>query len=45
VAVLQPYDPQKNVDVKHVAAQLREFREGNTLAGLSIRALVEEGRR
>ena len=45
VAVLQPYDPQKNVDVAHVAAQLRHFRQGNTLAGLTIRELVEEGRR
>lgn len=45
MAILQPYDPQKNVDVKHIAAQIREFREGNTLAGLSIRELVEEGRR
>lgn len=45
VAVLQPYDPQKNVNVEQVAAQLRDFRQGNTLAGLSIRELVEEGRR
>ena len=45
VAVLQPYDPQKNVDVEHVAAQLRHFRQGNTLAGLTIRELIEEGRR
>jgi prevent-host-death family protein len=45
VAVLQPYDPEKGVDVENVIAQLRDFREGNTLAGLSIREMVEEGRR
>jgi hypothetical protein len=45
VAVLQPYDPQKGVDVGNVIAQLRDFRESNTLAGLSIREMVEEGRR
>ena len=45
VAVLQPFDRVKNVDVKKVAAQLRDFRAGKTLAGLSIRELVEEGRR
>jgi prevent-host-death family protein len=45
VAVLQPYDPEKGVDVGNVIAQLRDFRENNTLAGLSIREMVEEGRR
>ncbi|MEA3336823.1 MAG: type II toxin-antitoxin system prevent-host-death family antitoxin [Chloroflexota bacterium] len=44
VAVLQPYDPGKGVDVGNVIAQLRDFRENNTLAGLSIREMVEEGR-
>jgi prevent-host-death family protein len=45
VAVLQPYGPQKGVDVGSVIAQLRDFREGNTLAELSIREMVEQGRR
>lgn len=45
VAVLQPYDPKKGVDIENVIAQLREFRESYTLAGLSIREMVEEGRR
>jgi prevent-host-death family protein len=45
VAVLQPYDPEKNVDVKVVISALREFREGNSLGGLSIRDMIEEGRR
>ena len=45
VAVLQPYNPEKGVDVGNVIAQLRDFRGNNTLAGLSIREMVEEGRR
>ena len=45
VAVLQPYDSEKNVDVTAVIAQLREFREKNSLQGLSIREMIEEGRR
>jgi prevent-host-death family protein len=45
VAILQPYDAEKHVDVEEVIRQLRDFRESNTLAGLSIREMVEEGRR
>ena len=45
VAVLGPYDPQKNVDVKGVIQALRGFREGKSLAGLSIREMIDEGRR
>lgn len=45
VAVLQPYDPEKNADVRAVISALREFRERNSLAGLSIREMIEEGRR
>lgn len=45
VAILQPYEPEKRVDLENVIAQLRDFRENNTLAGASIREMVEEGRR
>lgn len=45
VAVLQPPDPQKNVDTKSVIAQLRKFRDKHSLGGLSIREMIEEGRR
>jgi len=45
VAVLGPYDPEKNVDVREVIQTLREFRESNRLEGLSIREMIEEGRR
>jgi len=45
VAVLGPYDPEKNVDVREVIQALREFRESNRLDDLSIREMIEEGRR
>lgn len=45
VAILQPYDPEKSIDVENVITQLLDFRENNTLDGLSIREMIEEGRR
>ena len=45
VAVLQPPDPQKNVDTQSVIAELRKFRDKHSLEGLSIREMIEEGRR
>jgi prevent-host-death family protein len=45
VAVLEPYDSEKNVDVRGVILSLREFREGNRLEGLTIREMIDEGRR
>ena len=44
VAVLQPFDPAKNIDTGSVIAELRRFREKNKLSGLSIREMIEEGR-
>jgi prevent-host-death family protein len=45
VAVLGPYDPEKSVEIAGVIRELYEFRENNTLSGLSIREMIEEGRR
>lgn len=45
VAVLQPFDSAKNSDTGAVIAELRKFREKNKLSGLSIRKMLEEGRR
>ena len=45
VAVLGPYDPEKSVDTESVIQQLYEFRENKTLSGLTIREMIEEGRR
>ncbi|MFQ5398882.1 MAG: type II toxin-antitoxin system Phd/YefM family antitoxin [Anaerolineae bacterium] len=45
IAVLQPYDTRKSRDVTTVIAELREFRQNRNLNGLSIREMLEEGRR
>ena len=45
IAILQPFDPAKNVDTGSIIAELRRFREKNKLSGLSIREMIEEGRR
>jgi prevent-host-death family protein len=45
VAVLQPYDPDKRVNVAEVIAALHAFRAQNELGGISIRDMIEEGRR
>ena len=46
VAKLIPIGDEKpKRDVKQVIAELQEFRKRNTLGGLSIRELIEEGRR
>ena len=45
VAVLQPPDPAKRVDTRSVIAELKKFREKHSLAGTSIREMIEEGRR
>jgi prevent-host-death family protein len=45
VAVLQPPDPAKNMDTRSVIVELRKFRDKHSLAGTSIREMIEEGRR
>jgi prevent-host-death family protein len=45
VAVLQPPDPSKNVDIRSVVVELRKFRDKHHLGGTSIREMIEEGRR
>ena len=45
IAVLQPYDARKTVDLTAVIAEIHQFREGNSLEGLSIRDMIDEGRR
>ena len=44
VAVLVPAKPQAE-DPREVMEQIRKFRKGNRLGGLSIRKLIEERRR
>ena len=44
VAVLQSLPPLKKIEPGKVIAELKKFREKNTLKGLSIRDMIEEGR-
>jgi prevent-host-death family protein len=45
VTVLQPPDPERKVDTQSVILELRKFRDEHSLGGISIRDMVEEGRR
>jgi prevent-host-death family protein len=45
VAKLVPADEAVGRDVGEVIEALREFRKGKTLGDISIRELIEEGRR
>lgn len=44
-ALLVPPPAQENQDVQQVIAEMNELRRGNVLGDLSIRDLIEEGRR
>lgn len=45
VAVLVPVPPFEKRDVRSVIEDLRALRKGASLKGLSLRKLIEEGRR
>lgn len=45
VATLQPADSSKKIPVRDIIAQLKQFRSGQSLAGLSLREMIEQGRR
>ncbi len=45
VATLQPADSVKKAPVRDVIEQVKRFRSGQRLEGLSIRDMLEEGRR
>jgi prevent-host-death family protein len=45
VAVLQPPEAENKVDTKSVIHELRKFREKHSLGRISIRDMIEEGRR
>jgi prevent-host-death family protein len=45
VAVLQPPESILRTEPKQVIAELREFRRKHRLDGLSLRDMIEEGRR
>jgi prevent-host-death family protein len=45
IAKLVPAEPVKSVDVRAAVEEMKRFRKGRSLGGLSIREMVEEGRR
>jgi prevent-host-death family protein len=45
VAKLVPADEGERKDLKEVVREIREIRKGATLGGLTIRELINEGRR
>ncbi|HEX3527015.1 MAG TPA: type II toxin-antitoxin system prevent-host-death family antitoxin [Thermoanaerobaculia bacterium] len=45
VALLVPVPSMQKPDVREVISQLRELRRGITLGDLSLREMIEEGRR
>lgn len=45
IAVLQPAESSKKTPVREVIDQLKRFRSGRCLDGVSIRDMIEEGRR
>ena len=45
VARLTPLEDSSGDDRRQVVAQLKDLREGQTLGGLSLRELIDEGRR
>ena len=45
VAILQPSDSLRKTPLRDIIDELKRFRKGRRLEGLSIREMIEEGRR
>lgn len=45
IAKLVPAVPRKTPDLKDIITKIREFRHHHPLKGLSIRKMIQEGRR
>lgn len=45
VAILQPTEVEKKIAPRKAIANLRKFRENHTLKGLSLKQMIEEGRK
>jgi prevent-host-death family protein len=45
VAIMQPADRSKQVDVAAVIRKMRSLRKAHQLGGLSLKDMIEEGRR
>lgn len=44
VATLEPSGPSRKAPVGDVISQLKKFKQGRRLEGISIREMIEEGR-
>lgn len=45
IAVIQPVEEQRKADLRQVIEDMLEARKGVTTGGMSIREMIEEGRR
>ncbi|MBP9691922.1 MAG: type II toxin-antitoxin system prevent-host-death family antitoxin [Alphaproteobacteria bacterium] len=45
IAVIMPTAPQRKRSVKETVEAMKRFRKGNTLQGLKLKEMIEEGRR
>ncbi len=45
IAILQSADSSKRVPVREIIEQIKRFSQGHRLEGISIREMIEEGRR
>jgi len=45
VAVLEPVARARKANPRELIAEIRKFRKGHKLGGMSIREMIEEGRR
>lgn len=45
IAVLVPAPPAEKPDVRAAVDEMKRFRKGRSLGGLTIREMIEEGRR
>ncbi|MBW4503795.1 MAG: type II toxin-antitoxin system prevent-host-death family antitoxin [Scytonema hyalinum WJT4-NPBG1] len=45
IARLVPVDQDQKRDFRSVIEELKQFRKGHTLGGLSVREMINEGRR
>lgn len=45
IAVLVPASAREQIDVRAAVEEMKKFRKGRSLGGLTIREMVEEGRR
>ena len=45
VAMLVPADSSTKADVRNVVKSLRNFRKSHSLGGMTLREMIEEGRR